>query len=90
MQPETLQPLRSFLQEKATVTDTLVLSQPRHMDAARRAARHLRNAAEAMDLSADFATLETDAAQAALAEITGDQVEEKLLDHVFSTFCVGK
>ena len=89
-QPMTLQPLRELLKEQATVADTLVLSQPRHMDAARRAAMHLRSAADAMDLSADFATLETDAAQAALSEITGDQVEEKLLDHVFSTFCVGK
>jgi hypothetical protein len=26
----------------------------------------------------------------ALAEITGDEVEEKLLDEVFGRFCVGK
>ena len=29
-------------------------------------------------------------AQMALAEITGDEVEEKLLDEVFGRFCVGK
>ncbi len=88
--PDTLKSLKEALLERARVTDTLTLSQPRHMDAARRAARHLRQAAEAMEISVDLASLETDAAQSALAEITGDSVEEKLLDRVFSTFCVGK
>ena len=35
-------------------------------------------------------TVDLTAAAAALGEITGDQVEEKLLDRVFSQFCVGK
>ena len=40
--------------------------------------------------SPDLITLDLDAAQLALAEITGDTVEEKLLDRVFADFCVGK
>ena len=40
--------------------------------------------------TADLASVDLLAAQQALAEITGDAVEEKLLDRVFSEFCVGK
>lgn len=37
-----------------------------------------------------MASLDLQAAQLALAEITGDEVEERLLDRVFGLFCVGK
>ena len=86
--PATLQPLRTFLAEQAAVSDHMTLTQPRHLEAARRAALHLRQAAEA-DLL-DLAAIDLQSAQAALGEITGDQVEERLLDRVFSQFCVGK
>lgn len=86
--PATLQPLRAYLAEQAAVSDSLTLTQPRHLEAARRAASHLRQAADA-DLL-DFAAIDLQSAQAALGEITGDQVEERLLDRVFSQFCVGK
>ena len=86
--PATLQPLRAYLANQAAVSDSLTLTQPRHLEAARRAALHLRQAAEA-DLL-DFASIDLQSAQAALGEITGDQVEERLLDRIFSQFCVGK
>lgn len=40
--------------------------------------------------SVDLAGVDLQQAQMALAEITGDEVEEKLLDEVFGRFCVGK
>ena len=86
--PATLQPLRAYLAEQAAVSDHMTLTQPRHLEAARRAASHLRQAAEA-DLL-DLAAIDLQSAQAALGEITGDQVEERLLDRVFNQFCVGK
>ncbi len=89
-QPGTLAPLKSYLCQQAAVSDHLTLTQPRHLEAARRAAAHLRQAAGALDMAVDFATIDLQAAQLALSEITGDQVEEKLLDRVFSQFCVGK
>lgn len=89
--PATLEPLKAWLAEQAAVSDRLALTQPRHLDAARRAAAHLRQAADTMEGGAiDLCSVDLQAAQLALAEITGDQVEEKLLDKVFSTFCVGK
>lgn len=89
-QPGTLDALKAWLARKAAVSDALALTQPRHIEAARRAASHLRQAREALALSVDMATIDLQAAQLALAEITGDAVEEKLLDRVFSEFCVGK
>lgn len=87
----TLAPLKAFLTEQAAVSDNLALTQPRHVEAARRAARHLRQAADtARALSVDMASIDLQAAQLALAEITGDEVEERLLDRVFGMFCVGK
>ena len=87
----TLAPLKAYLAQQAAVSDNLALTQPRHVEAARRAARHLRQAAEtARSLSVDMAAIDLQAALLALAEITGDEVEERLLDRVFGMFCVGK
>ena len=87
----TLGPLKIYLAEQAAVSDHLALTQPRHVEAARRAARHLRQAADAArTLSVDMAGIDLQSAQLALAEITGDEVEERLLDRVFGMFCVGK
>ena len=87
----SLAPLKAYLAQQAAVSDNLALTQPRHVEAARRAARHLRQAAEtARALSVDMASIDLQSAQLALAEITGDEVEERLLDRVFGMFCVGK
>lgn len=89
-QPDTLEKVKEFLRCQARVSDHLTLTQPRHLEAARRAAAHLRQAAQSLQLAIDLAAVDLQAAQLALSEITGDQVEEKLLDQVFSQFCVGK
>ena len=87
----SLAPLKDYLAQQAAVADNLALTQPRHVEAARRATRHLRQAADtARSLSVDMASLDLQSAQLALAEITGDEVEERLLDRVFGMFCVGK
>lgn len=89
--PATLAPLKALLADRAAVSDRLALTQPRHMEAARRAAQHLRQAAvTARAFTVDMASLDLQSAQLALAEITGDEVEERLLDRVFGMFCVGK
>ena len=69
----------------------MAISQPRHIDAVRRAVLSLKSALETLgSLTPDMASTDLQAAQAALAEVTGDQADEKLLDRIFSTFCVGK
>lgn len=90
-EPETLAPLKDYLARKAALSDSSALVQPRHIAAARRAAECLRQAARTLrETSIDLCGVDLQAAQAALAEITGDQADEKLLDRVFANFCVGK
>ena len=89
---ETLAPLKEALKELAKNTDQLVITQQRHIAAARRAASALRQAADTIRDGAplDLCAVDMREALSALGEITGDQVEERVLDQVFSRFCVGK
>lgn len=87
---DSLVPLKSFLAHQAAVSDLTPLTQPRHIEAARRAARHLRQAAQALPIALDLATPDLQWAAQALGEITGDDVTESLLDRIFNDFCVGK
>ena len=89
--PETLDALKTFLRSRTALSDRMAVTQPRHLDALRRAVGSLEAALEtARTMPPDLAATDLQAAQAALGEITGDQVDEKLLDAVFSQFCVGK
>ena len=91
LEPDTLKPFKEWLRTFGEVTDQLTLTQPRHLDAVRRAIAHLKDALETVrTATVDLAATDLQAAQASLSEITGDQADEKLLDTVFSTFCVGK
>ena len=88
---DTLEQVKSFLRKYAEVSDRVTMTQPRHIDAVRKAVNHLECALETvMSLTPDMASTDLQAAQEALAEITGDRVSDKLLDSIFSQFCVGK
>ena len=91
MEPESLEPIRAYLRKLTAMQDRMTVTQPRHLDALRRAVEALEAAAEtARTMTPDMAATDLQTAQAALGEITGDRVDEKLLDAVFSRFCVGK
>lgn len=88
---ESLRPVRDYLRQSAEVGDNLAVTQPRHLDAVKRAIGHLEDALKTLDAyTPDLAATDLQAAQNALSEITGDRADEKLLDAVFSSFCVGK
>ncbi|MBQ9299570.1 MAG: tRNA uridine-5-carboxymethylaminomethyl(34) synthesis GTPase MnmE [Clostridia bacterium] len=84
--------LRELLAEKARVRGDLPLTGARHMRLARQASAELQNAAEALEagMALDLAAIDLHAALDTLGGITGERVDEKLLDSVFSRFCVGK
>ena len=68
------------------------LTQARHMRLAREAAASIRTAAEACQMGApvDLAVVDLHEALSTLGRITGEQVDERLMDDIFSRFCVGK
>ena len=89
--PETLAPILEFLKQFTALSDRMAVTQPRHMDAMLRATRALEDALEtAENRTPDLAATDLQTAQEALGEITGDRVDERMLDAVFSQFCVGK
>ena len=90
-EPETLGAVKDLIRKQTEVSDRMALTQPRHQEIIRRAIRHLEDAQRTAETNAlDLAATDLQAAQAALGEITGDQVDERLLDSVFEQFCVGK
>ena len=88
---ESLGEIRAYLKEYTALSDRMAVTQPRQTDAVKRALGFLRSALETVKtLPPDLAATDLQAAQEALAEITGDRADERLLDQVFSSFCVGK
>ena len=92
VQGESLAPLKARLTAFAQGLEQSPLTQQRHLDAARRASAALREARASLENGAglELAAVDLRQAMACLGEITGDQVEERLLDEVFGRFCVGK
>lgn len=80
------------LNGKAVTSDELLVSNPRHQDALRRAQEHLSAALTGLTekLPADFVCIDLTATINALGEITGETVGEDLLHSIFSSFCIGK
>ena len=89
---ENVAAVRDLIGRLAAIPSDLPLTSERHMRLARRAAEHLLTAADALSMgeALDLAAIDLHAALECLGEVTGDRVDEKLLDSVFSRFCVGK
>jgi tRNA modification GTPase len=70
----------------------LLIANPRHADALRRALASVQaaDAATATGLPEDFVAIDVRAALDALGEITGETAGEDLLDTIFRRFCIGK
>ncbi|MBR3874030.1 MAG: tRNA uridine-5-carboxymethylaminomethyl(34) synthesis GTPase MnmE [Clostridia bacterium] len=80
--------LRGFLRKP----QELVLTHERHMSVARQALERLQQARNglAYEQPLDLAAVDMHEALYLLGRITGDSVDEQLLDDIFSRFCVGK
>ncbi len=76
----------------ADASETAALSQARHVEAARRACASLDDACAAIDdgMPLDICAVDLSAALDALGEITGETMNERVIDEVFARFCVGK
>lgn len=88
--------LRKMLHEQA-VGQTMVSGEPalvtvRQLDALRRALSHVESAqdAHALRVPIDLLAVDVRAALHAIGEITGERVDEAVLDEIFSRFCIGK
>ncbi|MFA5375320.1 MAG: tRNA uridine-5-carboxymethylaminomethyl(34) synthesis GTPase MnmE [Dehalococcoidia bacterium] len=77
---------------KASSCDTLLVSNPRHKACLEQAIMHLDQALTSIDsqIPDDFVTIDLTSALDALGEITGETVNDELLEIIFSNFCIGK
>jgi tRNA modification GTPase len=73
-------------------SESVLLTNIRHREAALRAAEHLEQAVAALDsgLTLDLTAMLLRAGAESLAEITGDSVSEEVVQTIFSRFCIGK
>lgn len=87
-----LMQVRAYLAAQARLPREGMLTHERHMAAAREAADRLEQALSALDkgLPLDLVALDLREALWTLGRITGDSVDDRLLDEIFSNFCVGK
>ena len=81
-----------YLRLHIQIPQQLLLTHERHMEVAREALKHLRQAQGALSAGQplDFTAVDLHDALYLLGRITGESVDEKLLDDIFSRFCVGK
>jgi tRNA modification GTPase len=72
--------------------DTRLVSNQRHRDAMRRALDQLHDAITALraGVGPDLLAIDLTAAVSALGEITGENMNDDLLNTIFSRFCIGK
>lgn len=82
--------LASFAPKDAT--ESSMLSQTRHVEAAMRACASLEDAMNAIvdGMPLDMCAVDLSAALDCLGEIIGETMSEKVIDEVFARFCVGK
>lgn len=68
------------------------LATVRQLDALRRALAHVEaaRAARATGYPVDILSIDLRAALRAVGEVTGEAVDEAVLDEIFSRFCIGK
>ena len=89
---EGLEQVRQWLKGFLRKPSELMLTHERHMSVARQALERLMQARSglAYDQPLDLAAVDLHEALYLLGRITGDSVDEQLLDDIFSRFCVGK
>ena len=73
------------------VNNTLVLTNARHLEVLKRAIREIKSIKETIfENSLDLVALDTRQLYEKLGEITGETIDEKVIDRIFSKFCLGK
>ncbi len=81
----------SFFKKHNQASNSLVVANQRHIDLLSEALAHINSAIDALDsYTLDLATIDINLAYNALGDLTGNTSNEKVIDAIFSKFCLGK
>lgn len=83
---------KMFMSGKIDINEELLISSDRNKGSLYAALNSLKNAIETIQngMPEDFLTMDLLEAYKALGEITGESVDEDIIDKIFSEFCLGK
>ncbi len=89
---DLLDALHTLVTQQAGQASEPALATVRQLDALRRALQHIDAAIDARSagMPLDLLAIDIRAALRAVGEITGEAVDEAVLDEIFSRFCIGK
>ncbi|MBZ4652972.1 MAG: tRNA modification GTPase TrmE [Peptococcaceae bacterium] len=81
-----------FFENGFNLSDKILLNNVRHKEALERAKRALESAHRGVEdnLPSDFISIDLRSSWEHLGEITGETLEEDIIDQIFSQFCLGK
>jgi tRNA modification GTPase len=81
-----------FFAGNMNVSDSAIVSNARHVQALQLAIDHLSSAINTLEnqLPGDFVVIDIRSSWEYLGKITGDTIEDDILDQIFSQFCLGK
>jgi tRNA modification GTPase len=84
--------LSSIWQGKVVKTNNLLINNLRHLESLRKVQEFLFNALSTLsqNLSLEFVCLDVKLAVERLGEITGQTIQEEVLENIFKEFCIGK
>lgn len=84
--------LLQYVTSKNVNNNAIVLTNTRHIDAIKKALNHLNQALESLHMSnnLDLVSIDIKNIWLSLGDITGNSDNEKIIDDIFSKFCVGK
>lgn len=81
-----------FFEGEININDEVLVGNVRHRNSLFNASEALKKAMETISLSMpeDFISMDLQEVNKYLGEITGDSVDEEIIDRIFSQFCLGK
>lgn len=81
-----------FFEGRVEVSQEVMISNIRHITVLNDCLDHLNSVVEGIDLgiTTDFLVIDCQSAWEKLGKITGETIEDDLLDQIFSKFCLGK
>lgn len=89
---ELILKIQNFIEEKYTVDSEETIFTERHFNALVSALSALDNAIQSINnyFEADIVSIDLENAASALGEVTGQTVNEEVIDNIFKNFCIGK